>query len=70
MSDVMSRAWLAFAETGTPSVNEADWPGWPPYRAERPVAMVFDETCRIEHDPQSGEREIARAIIEDLRQTA
>lgn len=70
MSDVMSRAWLAFAETGTPNLAAAEWPDWPPYRAERQAAMVFDETCRIEHDPQAGECEIAQAIIEDLRQVA
>ncbi len=70
MSDVMSRAWLAFAETGTPNLAAAEWPDWSPYRAERQAAMVFDETCRIEHDPQAGECEIAQAIIEDLRQVA
>lgn len=67
MSDVMSSAWLAFAETGNPSLAGLGLPDWPPYRADRPVAMVFDETCRIENDPQAEERVSAEAIVEDLR---
>ncbi len=54
LADKLSRTWAAFARTGNP--NHDAIPEWPPYSiAERPT-MIFDERCRIEHDPLGAER--------------
>jgi para-nitrobenzyl esterase len=69
LSDLMSAAWLAFAETGNPNTEASGLPDWSPYSAETPIAMVFDETCHVEPDPQQAERRDAEAILEDLQRT-
>ena len=70
LSDEMSAAWLAFAETGDPNTEAGGLPIWPPYQLAEPAAMVFDETCHVERDPQAAERRIADGIVEELRQAA
>lgn len=67
LSDKMSAAWLAFAETGNPNTEASGLPTWPRYRPDAPAAMVFDETCRVEPSPQAAERMVADAILKDLR---
>jgi para-nitrobenzyl esterase len=42
LADTMHGAWVAFITNGDP--------GWPPYRADDPVTMVWDETPKVVHD--------------------
>ena len=48
LSAKMSEAWVNFAATGVPAAQEKGLPHWPAFDSEKPVAMVFDETCRVE----------------------
>ncbi|MET0385949.1 MAG: carboxylesterase/lipase family protein [Polyangiales bacterium] len=50
----MSRAWIRFATTGTPSAD--DLPEWQPFDAERRATMVFDDTCQLIDDPLGARR--------------
>jgi para-nitrobenzyl esterase len=54
LADKMSRTWIAFARTGNPN-NDAI-PHWPAHSTEGRPTMIFDETCRVENDPQGAER--------------
>lgn len=45
MAELMSKAWAAFARTGSPSIPEL--PDWPSPAEERDVTMVFDEQPRL-----------------------
>jgi len=54
LADRMSRTWIAFARTGNPN-NEAI-PNWPTHSPDTRPTMIFDEECRVEHDPLGAER--------------
>ncbi|MGB6554277.1 MAG: carboxylesterase/lipase family protein [Candidatus Binataceae bacterium] len=54
LGEKMSKAWLAFARTGSP--NHAGLPDWPHYSPQRRATMIFDNQCRIEDDPFRAER--------------
>ena len=47
-------AWIAFARTGNP--NHAGLPRWAPYETDTRPTMVFDDDCRVEHDPKAADR--------------
>jgi len=51
----MATAWANFARTGNPSQ-----PGltWTPFEPDRCPTMVFDNTCRMEDDPEGEVRRI------------
>lgn len=53
----MSRAWVAFARHGDP--NHSGLPRWPRFDASRPT-MVFDDVCRVRHDPEALGRDLLR----------
>lgn len=48
LGETMSRAWLAFARSGSP--------GWPAYDTTARPTMVFDLKSRVENDPFGAER--------------
>jgi para-nitrobenzyl esterase len=50
----MSRAWVAFARTGSP--NHAGLPNWRPYDLKNRATMVLDHTCAAVNDPQREDR--------------
>jgi len=54
LGDKMSKAWLAFARSGSP--NHDGLPDWPHYSSERRATMIFDNECRVEDDPYRAER--------------
>ena len=45
LSDLMSRAWIAFAKTGNPNVDGL--PQWEPFTDERKEVMIFDDECHM-----------------------
>ncbi len=61
LADRMHAAWIAFAHTGNP--NTSSIPDWPAYDTERRATMIFDETCRVENDPQANERRLWEGVL-------
>lgn len=50
----MSNAWIAFARSGNP--NNKEIPRWEPYTDESRATMIFNNTCQVVNDPESGAR--------------
>ncbi|HLY81536.1 MAG TPA: carboxylesterase/lipase family protein [Acidimicrobiales bacterium] len=61
LADRMQAAWLAFARTGDPATPLL--PDWPGYEPTRRATMIFDDTCRTEHDPAAAERLLWDGVI-------
>ena len=49
LADRMSRAWTAFARTGTP--GHSGLPAWRPFTASERATMLFNTDCRLVNDP-------------------
>jgi para-nitrobenzyl esterase len=58
LADKMSDAWIAFARKGDP--NHPGLPAWAPFSAAGGETMVFDDTCRLQKDPDKEERELLK----------
>ena len=54
LADKTSSAWVAFARTGNP--NTSKLPTWPVYFAASRDTMLFNDTSRVEPDPDRGPR--------------
>jgi para-nitrobenzyl esterase len=54
MSDKMSKAWIAFAHSGSP--NHDALPQWMPYTTAERATMVFDNECKVVDDPFRDDR--------------
>lgn len=54
LADTMSAAWAAFARTGVP--NTAGLPTWTAYDEKSRSTMIFNDTCRIDEDPNRRSR--------------
>ncbi len=54
----MSEAWLFFARTGNPNTKQL--PQWPAYAPPERAAMIFENECRVESDPESETRRLWR----------
>lgn len=52
LADKMSRAWIAFAQTGNPNVKGL--PTWPQYTAGNGATMIFDNVSQVKnhHDKE------------------
>ena len=61
LADCMHSAWILFAQHGNPHTPVL--PEWPAYDSEQRATMIFDETCRIAHDPQGEERRFWDGVI-------
>lgn len=48
LQDIMSRAWVNFAETGNP--NGCGVPEWRAFEEEKNLTMIFDRECRLGED--------------------
>ena len=55
LSTKVSRAWVSFAKTGNP--NHAGLPKWPPFTQDKGETMIFNNTCKVKHDPDRAFRE-------------
>jgi para-nitrobenzyl esterase len=60
LADKMSRAWVAFARTGNP--NQKGLPNWPAFAIDQRATMIFNNECKIVHDPGKEERQALAAI--------
>ena len=54
LAETVSAAWVAFARTGDP--NTRGVPRWPAYSAGSRDTMLFNNTLRVEQDPDRGPR--------------
>lgn len=54
LSAKMAGALLQFMKTGNP--NGGGLPNWPRFSAANGETMIFDDTCRVENDPDRGAR--------------
>jgi para-nitrobenzyl esterase len=54
LAEKVSASWVAFARTGDPNVGGL--PKWPAYGAARRDTMLFNNTSRVEQDPDRGPR--------------
>jgi para-nitrobenzyl esterase len=50
----MSNAWIAFARSGNPS--HPSLPPWPAYTTGTRATMIFDDRCKVVHDPGKEQR--------------
>lgn len=55
------QSWTAFAAEGDP--NHAGLPNWEPYSRPTRGTMIFDDACRIEHDPGKAARQVLRDLV-------
>jgi para-nitrobenzyl esterase len=54
LADKTSSAWVAFARTGDPHTPKL--PQWPAYSATSRDTMLFNNQCRVVHDPDGAAR--------------
>ena len=59
----ISATWIAFARNGNPD-NPAI-PAWPAYSTEKRPTMIFDNTCRVVHDPNREARLLWSRVVQD-----
>ena len=57
LADKMSRAWIAFAQTGNPNVKGL--PTWPQYTAENGSTMIFDNVNQVKNHHDKALIELA-----------
>jgi para-nitrobenzyl esterase len=57
----VSASWVAFARTGNPNV--AGLPKWPAYSAVSRDTMLFNNTSRVEQDPDRGPRVVMEQVL-------
>ena len=56
LARVMAGTWARFARTGSPVGR--DLPVWQPFSPAAPSAMIFDDVCRIDPDPDPALRSL------------
>jgi para-nitrobenzyl esterase len=57
----VAATWIAFARNGNPA-NPAI-PDWPAYSRDERATMVFDNTCRVVHDPDRAARLLWSRVV-------
>lgn len=55
LSTKISQAWVSFAKTGNP--NHDGFPTWPAFTQAKGETMIFDNICKVKHDPDRVFRE-------------
>jgi para-nitrobenzyl esterase len=61
LAEKVSAAWVAFARTGDP--NTPGVPRWPAYSAGSRDTMLFNNTLRVEKDPDRGPRLVMEQVL-------
>jgi len=57
----VSASWVAFARTGNPNVSGL--PKWPAYSTVSRDTMLFNNTSRVEQDPDRGPRVVMEQVL-------
>jgi para-nitrobenzyl esterase len=57
----VAATWIAFARNGNPA-NPAI-PDWPAYSLDERATMIFDNTCRVVHDPARAARLLWTRVV-------
>ncbi|MBV8242245.1 MAG: carboxylesterase family protein, partial [Hyphomicrobiales bacterium] len=57
----ISATWIAFARNGNPA-NPAI-PDWPAYSRDERATMIFDNACRVVHDPDRAVRLLWSGVV-------
>ena len=60
LSDAMMDAWIAFIRTGTPSHAGMDWPA---YDGKRRATLIFDESIRVQDNPDQAAYDLYKGIL-------
>jgi para-nitrobenzyl esterase len=63
MQEKISEAWVRFAHDGDP--NHSGLPKWPSYSTDDRPTMIFEESCRLELDPEPEIRAAYEQVDED-----
>jgi para-nitrobenzyl esterase len=58
----ISDAWIAFARGGCP--EHPALPAWPAYTNGERATMIFDNNCRVEHDPDRDARWLLTRVVQ------
>jgi para-nitrobenzyl esterase len=61
LAEKTSATWVAFARTGDP--NTPGVPRWPAYSAGSRDTMLFNNTMRVEQDPDRGPRLVMEKVL-------
>jgi para-nitrobenzyl esterase len=61
LAEKTSAAWVAFARTGDP--NTSGVPRWPAYSVGSRDTMLFNNTLRVERDPDGGPRRVMEKVL-------
>jgi para-nitrobenzyl esterase len=61
LEEKVSAVWAAFARTGNP--NTAGVPKWPAYSAEKRDTMLFNNTLKVEQDPERETRVLMEKVL-------
>src|SRR6202521_946736 len=61
LAETASAAWVAFARTGDP--NTPGVPRWPAYSVGSRDTMLFNNTVRVEQDPDRGPRLVMEQVL-------
>ena len=61
LAEKVSASWVAFARTGDP--NTRAMPRWPAYAAAKRDTMLFNDTSRVEQDPDGEPRQVMEQIL-------
>jgi para-nitrobenzyl esterase len=58
----MSAAWIAFGRSGRPDTPPL--PAWPAYTKDDRATMIFDNECRLAHDPDRDARALWARVVQ------
>lgn len=61
LAEKMSQAVINFARKGDP--NHSGIPEWPKYDSEKGAVMIWDDVCKVQHDPDREARNIMNALL-------
>jgi para-nitrobenzyl esterase len=61
LAEEVSASWVAFARTGNP--NAKDVPQWPAYSVATRDTMLFNNTLRVESDPDREPRQVMEQVL-------
>lgn len=61
LADKVAKAWINFARYGNP--NHRSLPQWPAFSNDNGAMMTFNNTCKVQHDPDGESRKMLTRIF-------